>query len=178
MAQLRAPHISHTKLSINRFKIHMKPTNLKIHVEEYDADLDHSENASKKYKVDIDPYYGVVSRVDFLYHPNTDEYLGIKSDGSDREPDEEDREGSEEEDKEGPEEEDKVGGHGSNISGLTGTVTKIETDEMVRFERFFVAIGCAIRSFMNHLPPLIVIDDAHLKGPYLGACPGDHPTGP
>ena len=86
-----------------------------VSVEEYDVNLDQTENSFEKYKVDLDPYYGAVSG-DCLYHPNTDEFLGIHSDSSDTEPDEEDKEESEKEDKEGV----HSGNISRNNSGLVG----------------------------------------------------------
>ncbi|GJV13285.1 transposase, MuDR, MULE transposase domain protein [Tanacetum coccineum] len=48
-----------------------------------------------------------------------------------------------------------------------GTVTRIKTDEGV-FEMLFIALGASIRTFVNHLRPLLIIDAAHLKGQYKG----------
>nr|GEX09231.1 hypothetical protein [Tanacetum cinerariifolium] len=45
-----------------------------------------------------------------------------------------------------------------------GTITHIETDDEDRFEIFFLAVGAAIRTFVSHIRPLIIIDGAHLKG--------------
>ncbi|GKD23745.1 transposase, MuDR, MULE transposase domain protein [Tanacetum coccineum] len=42
-----------------------------------------------------------------------------------------------------------------------GTVTRIKTDEGV-FEMLFIALGASIRTFVNHLRPLLIIDAAHL----------------
>ncbi|KAI3702475.1 hypothetical protein L6452_28213 [Arctium lappa] len=49
-----------------------------------------------------------------------------------------------------------------------GTFTRIKTDNTGRFEMCFAALGCSIRSFLGHLRRVLIIDDAHLKGPYLG----------
>ncbi|PWA90834.1 transposase, MuDR, MULE transposase domain protein [Artemisia annua] len=49
-----------------------------------------------------------------------------------------------------------------------GWVTHIETDDEDRFEMVFIAFGVAIRAFLDHLRPLIIIDAAHVKGTYLG----------
>nr|GEZ87753.1 hypothetical protein [Tanacetum cinerariifolium] len=49
-----------------------------------------------------------------------------------------------------------------------GTITHIETDDQDRFENFFLAVGDAIRIFVSHIRPLIIIDGAHLKGESLG----------
>ena len=86
-----------------------------VSVKEYDVNLDQTENSSEKYKVDLDPYYGVVSG-DCLYHPNTDEFLEKRSDSSDIEPGEEDKEESEKEDKGGV----HSGNIGRNNSGPVG----------------------------------------------------------
>ncbi|GJU39632.1 transposase, MuDR, MULE transposase domain protein [Tanacetum coccineum] len=48
-----------------------------------------------------------------------------------------------------------------------GTVTRIKIDEGV-FEMLFIALGASIRTFVNHLRPLLIIDAAHLKGQYKG----------
>ncbi|KAI3734629.1 hypothetical protein L6452_14102 [Arctium lappa] len=49
-----------------------------------------------------------------------------------------------------------------------GTHTRIRTDSHGRFELCFAALGCASGTFLANLRPVLVIDDAHLKGPYLG----------
>ncbi|GJU73242.1 hypothetical protein Tco_1264647 [Tanacetum coccineum] len=49
-----------------------------------------------------------------------------------------------------------------------GTITRIKTDEKGVFEMLFIAIGASIRTFLNCLHPLIIIDAAHLKGLYKG----------
>ncbi|KAE8730191.1 hypothetical protein F3Y22_tig00003041pilonHSYRG01077 [Hibiscus syriacus] len=49
-----------------------------------------------------------------------------------------------------------------------GSVTHIKTDRDGRFELLFIAIGAAIRSFINCMRPVIIVDGAHLKGRYLG----------
>ncbi|GKA78511.1 transposase, MuDR, MULE transposase domain protein [Tanacetum coccineum] len=49
-----------------------------------------------------------------------------------------------------------------------GTVTRIKTDEKGVFEMLFIAIGASIRTFINYLRPLLIIDAAHLKGTYKG----------
>nr|GEX75940.1 hypothetical protein [Tanacetum cinerariifolium] len=43
------------------------------------------------------------------------------------------------------------------------TITHIETHDQDRFEIFFLAVGDAIRTFVSHIRPLIIIDGAHLK---------------
>ncbi|GKA72957.1 transposase, MuDR, MULE transposase domain protein [Tanacetum coccineum] len=49
-----------------------------------------------------------------------------------------------------------------------GTVTRIKTDEKGVFEMLFIAIGASIRTFLNYLRPVLMIDVAHLKGLYKG----------
>ncbi|GJT33638.1 transposase, MuDR, MULE transposase domain protein [Tanacetum coccineum] len=49
-----------------------------------------------------------------------------------------------------------------------GTVTRIKTDEKGVFEMLFIALGASIRTFVNYLRPLIIINEAHLKGQYKG----------
>ncbi|GJU25401.1 phospholipase-like protein [Tanacetum coccineum] len=49
-----------------------------------------------------------------------------------------------------------------------GTVTRIKTDEKGVFEMLFIALGASIRTFVNYLRPLLIIDAAHLKGQYKG----------
>ncbi|GJV97614.1 transposase, MuDR, MULE transposase domain protein [Tanacetum coccineum] len=49
-----------------------------------------------------------------------------------------------------------------------GTVTHIKTNEQGVFEMLFIAIGSSIRTFLNYLRPLLIIDEAHLKGLYKG----------
>nr|GEV25477.1 hypothetical protein [Tanacetum cinerariifolium] len=48
------------------------------------------------------------------------------------------------------------------------TVTRIETDDNGVFDMLFIAIGASIRTFLNYLCPVLMIDDAHLKGLYKG----------
>ncbi|GJW37501.1 putative reverse transcriptase domain-containing protein [Tanacetum coccineum] len=48
------------------------------------------------------------------------------------------------------------------------TVTRIKTKEKGVFEMLFIAIGASIRTFLNYLRPLLIIDAAHLKGLYPG----------
>ncbi|GKE43499.1 hypothetical protein Tco_1470783, partial [Tanacetum coccineum] len=48
------------------------------------------------------------------------------------------------------------------------TVTRIKTNEEGVFEMLFIALGASIRTFVNHLRPLLIIDAAHLKGQYKG----------
>nr|GEV36272.1 transposase, MuDR, MULE transposase domain protein [Tanacetum cinerariifolium] len=47
-----------------------------------------------------------------------------------------------------------------------GTVTRIKTDDNRVFEMLFIAIGASIRTFLNYLRPVLMIDAAHLKGLY------------
>ncbi|GJZ23011.1 transposase, MuDR, MULE transposase domain protein [Tanacetum coccineum] len=49
-----------------------------------------------------------------------------------------------------------------------GTITRIKTDEKGVFEMLFIAIGASIRTFLNYLRPVLMIDAAHLKGLYKG----------
>ncbi|GKB75040.1 hypothetical protein Tco_0936452 [Tanacetum coccineum] len=49
-----------------------------------------------------------------------------------------------------------------------GTVTRIKTDDKGVFEMLFIAIGASIRTFLNYLRPVLMIDAAHLKGLYKG----------
>ncbi|GKB41105.1 transposase, MuDR, MULE transposase domain protein [Tanacetum coccineum] len=49
-----------------------------------------------------------------------------------------------------------------------GTVARIKTNEEGVFEMLYSAIGASIRTFVNHLRPLLIIDVAHLKGLYKG----------
>ncbi|GJT80745.1 transposase, MuDR, MULE transposase domain protein [Tanacetum coccineum] len=49
-----------------------------------------------------------------------------------------------------------------------GTVTRIKTDDNGVFEMLFIAIGASIRTFLNYLLPVLMIDAAHLKGLYKG----------
>nr|GEZ95070.1 hypothetical protein [Tanacetum cinerariifolium] len=49
-----------------------------------------------------------------------------------------------------------------------GTVTRIKTDDNGVFEMLFIAIGASIRTFLNYLRPVLMIDAAHLKGLYNG----------
>ncbi|GJW71642.1 hypothetical protein Tco_0128559 [Tanacetum coccineum] len=48
------------------------------------------------------------------------------------------------------------------------TITRVKTDEKGVFEMLFIAIGASIRTFLNCLRPLLIIDAAHLKGLYKG----------
>nr|GEX48283.1 transposase, MuDR, MULE transposase domain protein [Tanacetum cinerariifolium] len=45
---------------------------------------------------------------------------------------------------------------------------KVKDDADGRFEMLYVGFGCAIRSFLRCMRPLIIIDGAHLKRNYLG----------
>ncbi|KAJ9544543.1 hypothetical protein OSB04_024250 [Centaurea solstitialis] len=47
-----------------------------------------------------------------------------------------------------------------------GTRTSIRTESSGRFAECFVALG--IHTFLENLRPVLIIDDAHLKGEYLG----------
>ncbi|GJR71706.1 transposase, MuDR, MULE transposase domain protein [Tanacetum coccineum] len=49
-----------------------------------------------------------------------------------------------------------------------GSVTRIKTDDKGVFEMLFIALGASIRTFLNYLRPLLIIDAAHLKGTYKG----------
>ncbi|KAJ9552314.1 hypothetical protein OSB04_016359 [Centaurea solstitialis] len=49
-----------------------------------------------------------------------------------------------------------------------GTRTAIKVDPSGRFEECFVALGVAIDTFLQNLRRVLIIDAAHLKGPYLG----------
>nr|GFA31078.1 transposase, MuDR, MULE transposase domain protein [Tanacetum cinerariifolium] len=49
-----------------------------------------------------------------------------------------------------------------------GTVTRIKTDDNGVFKMLFIAIGASIRTFLNYLRPVLMIDVAHLKGLYKG----------
>nr|GFC04553.1 transposase, MuDR, MULE transposase domain protein [Tanacetum cinerariifolium] len=49
-----------------------------------------------------------------------------------------------------------------------GTVTRIKTDDNRVFEMLFIAIGASIRTFLNYLRPVLMIDAAHSKGLYKG----------
>nr|GEV83456.1 transposase, MuDR, MULE transposase domain protein [Tanacetum cinerariifolium] len=49
-----------------------------------------------------------------------------------------------------------------------GTVTHIETDAKGRFKLLYVGFGVAIQAFLTSMRPLIIIDEAHLKGTYEG----------
>ncbi|GJY14077.1 transposase, MuDR, MULE transposase domain protein [Tanacetum coccineum] len=49
-----------------------------------------------------------------------------------------------------------------------GTVTRIKTDDNGVFEMLFIAIGASIRTFLNYLRHVLMIDAAHLKGLYKG----------
>nr|GFC01113.1 hypothetical protein [Tanacetum cinerariifolium] len=49
-----------------------------------------------------------------------------------------------------------------------GMVTRIKTDDNSVFEMLFIAIGALIRTFLNYLRPVLMINAAHLKGLYKG----------
>nr|GEX69578.1 transposase, MuDR, MULE transposase domain protein [Tanacetum cinerariifolium] len=49
-----------------------------------------------------------------------------------------------------------------------GMVTRIKTDDNSVFEMLFIAIGASIRTFLNYLRPVLMINAAHLKGLYKG----------
>ncbi|GJZ73225.1 phospholipase-like protein [Tanacetum coccineum] len=49
-----------------------------------------------------------------------------------------------------------------------GTVTRIKTDDNGVFEMLFIAIGASIRTFLNYLRSVLMIDAAHLMGLYKG----------
>ncbi|GJU12749.1 hypothetical protein Tco_1135145 [Tanacetum coccineum] len=49
-----------------------------------------------------------------------------------------------------------------------GSVTRIKTDHKRVFEMLFIALGASIRTFLNYLRPLLIIDATHLKGEYKG----------
>ncbi|GKD16543.1 hypothetical protein Tco_1205701 [Tanacetum coccineum] len=51
---------------------------------------------------------------------------------------------------------------------LIGTVTRIKTDDNGVFEMLFIAIGASIRTFLNYLRPVLMIDVVYLKGLYKG----------
>ncbi|GJY62434.1 hypothetical protein Tco_0463091 [Tanacetum coccineum] len=42
-----------------------------------------------------------------------------------------------------------------------GTITRIKTDDNGVFEMLFIAIGASIRTFLNYLRPMLMIDAAH-----------------
>nr|GEX34947.1 transposase, MuDR, MULE transposase domain protein [Tanacetum cinerariifolium] len=46
------------------------------------------------------------------------------------------------------------------------TVTRIKTDDKGVFEMLFIVIGDSIRTFLNYLRPMLMIDAAHLEGLY------------
>ncbi|XP_044461107.1 uncharacterized protein LOC123192549 [Mangifera indica] len=48
------------------------------------------------------------------------------------------------------------------------TVTHILTDEEDRFKYYYMAFGCSIRTFQQHIRSVICIDAVFLKGRYLG----------
>ncbi|GJY24302.1 hypothetical protein Tco_0397960 [Tanacetum coccineum] len=48
------------------------------------------------------------------------------------------------------------------------TVTGIKTDNKGVFEMLFITLGASIRTFLNYLRPLLIIDAAYLKGEYKG----------
>ncbi|KAD3639985.1 hypothetical protein E3N88_29208 [Mikania micrantha] len=50
----------------------------------------------------------------------------------------------------------------------SGTLTHILRDEFDRFKMVFIAIGAAVRSFVNCMRPIIIIDGAHLKDAFKG----------
>nr|GEW69986.1 DNA helicase [Tanacetum cinerariifolium] len=47
-------------------------------------------------------------------------------------------------------------------------VTRIKIDDKGVFEMLFISIDASIRTFLNYLHPVLMIDDAHLKGLYKG----------
>ncbi|GJV68622.1 transposase, MuDR, MULE transposase domain protein [Tanacetum coccineum] len=49
-----------------------------------------------------------------------------------------------------------------------GTVTRIKINEKGVFKMLFIAIGASIRTSLNYLRHLLIIDAAHLKGLYQG----------
>nr|GEX01796.1 transposase, MuDR, MULE transposase domain protein [Tanacetum cinerariifolium] len=49
-----------------------------------------------------------------------------------------------------------------------GSVTRIKTDDKGVFEMLFISLGASIRTFLNYLRPLLIIDVAHQKGEYKG----------
>nr|GEW48185.1 transposase, MuDR, MULE transposase domain protein [Tanacetum cinerariifolium] len=49
-----------------------------------------------------------------------------------------------------------------------GTITRIKTDDNGVFKMLFIAIGASIRTFLNYLRPVRMIDAMHLKGLYKG----------
>ncbi|GJY98731.1 transposase, MuDR, MULE transposase domain protein, partial [Tanacetum coccineum] len=49
-----------------------------------------------------------------------------------------------------------------------GTVTRIKTNDQGVSEMLFIATGASIRTFVNYLRPLLIIDATHLKGQYKG----------
>ncbi|GJV08502.1 hypothetical protein Tco_1346158 [Tanacetum coccineum] len=49
-----------------------------------------------------------------------------------------------------------------------GAVTRIKTDNEGVFEMLFIALGASIRTFLNYLRPLLIIDATHLKSEYKG----------
>ncbi|GJW16083.1 transposase, MuDR, MULE transposase domain protein [Tanacetum coccineum] len=56
----------------------------------------------------------------------------------------------------------------SEVKEGEGTVTRIKTDDNGVFEMLFIAIGASIRTLLNYLCPVLMIDAAHLKGLYKG----------
>nr|GFB90346.1 transposase, MuDR, MULE transposase domain protein [Tanacetum cinerariifolium] len=55
-----------------------------------------------------------------------------------------------------------------NLEKNKGTVTRIKTDDNGVFEMLFIAVGASVRTFLNYLRPVLMIDVAHLKGLYKG----------
>ncbi|XP_071689217.1 uncharacterized protein [Rutidosis leptorrhynchoides] len=49
-----------------------------------------------------------------------------------------------------------------------GTITNLVTDKENKFVMCYMSIGVVIRSFVQHVRPIIIVDAAHLKGGYLG----------
>ncbi|GJZ50553.1 transposase, MuDR, MULE transposase domain protein [Tanacetum coccineum] len=49
-----------------------------------------------------------------------------------------------------------------------GSVTRIKTDDKGVFEMLFIAPSASIRTFLNYLRPLLIIDATHLKCTYTG----------
>ncbi|GJU85614.1 hypothetical protein Tco_1293160 [Tanacetum coccineum] len=54
------------------------------------------------------------------------------------------------------------------ISKQYSQQSEVEKDDNGVFEMLFIAIGASIRTFLNYLRPVLMIDAAHLKGLYKG----------
>ncbi|PWA66947.1 transposase, MuDR, MULE transposase domain protein [Artemisia annua] len=54
------------------------------------------------------------------------------------------------------------------LSKIPRTVTRIKTNNVGVFEILFIAIGALLRTFQNHLRPILIVGAAHLKGVYKG----------